>query len=272
MHKGFGFCVLLLTDISETTDWRLLLSADFTRCWWGMRGSLLRQLDDRQGCSVLLVGRHMVGESKKQLSFEEHFRYRAKKTGFPKFLGLDVQRIMHPVEYFCFLQEQKLWLWLEHLHTVFVKPSSRQKSSVTSFPKHWIFRSDLVQHSFHTTGCGVGQVFKLFGAITAGGLQLWSIPFTDQPAGSVPPFNTEVTETSIVITWIPAPRIGFKVGGTKVPCWFFVLLCCGGGGQIQAVSCGLWWRWQHKGPAGSGWQRSVQLWAQVGHPKHKLQS
>lgn len=61
----------------------------------------------------------------------------------------------------------------------------------------------------------VGQVFKLFGAITAGRLQLLSIRFTDQPAGSVPPFNTEVTETSIVITWTPAPRIGFKVGGTK---------------------------------------------------------
>ncbi|XP_048166302.1 fibronectin isoform X7 [Corvus hawaiiensis] len=35
---------------------------------------------------------------------------------------------------------------------------------------------------------------------------------TYQPAGSVPPFNTEVTETSIVITWTPAPRIGFKLG------------------------------------------------------------
>ncbi|XP_042678073.1 fibronectin isoform X2 [Centrocercus urophasianus] len=33
-----------------------------------------------------------------------------------------------------------------------------------------------------------------------------------QPVGSVPPFNTEVTETSIVITWTPAPRIGFKLG------------------------------------------------------------
>ncbi|XP_062435101.1 fibronectin isoform X4 [Rhea pennata] len=35
---------------------------------------------------------------------------------------------------------------------------------------------------------------------------------TYQPVGSVPPFNTEVTETSIVITWTPAPRIGFKLG------------------------------------------------------------
>lgn len=50
-----------------------------------------------------------------------------------------------------------------------------------------------------------------------------SIHFTDQPAGSVPPFNTEVTETSIVITWTPAPRIGFKVGETEVLCFFFHL-------------------------------------------------
>ncbi|XP_015723468.1 fibronectin isoform X5 [Coturnix japonica] len=35
---------------------------------------------------------------------------------------------------------------------------------------------------------------------------------TYQPVGSVPPYNTEVTETSIVITWTPAPRIGFKLG------------------------------------------------------------
>ena len=35
--------------------------------------------------------------------------------------------------------------------------------------------------------------------------------FTVQPLGSIPPYNTEVTETTIVITWTPAPRIGFKV-------------------------------------------------------------
>ncbi|XP_043433684.1 fibronectin isoform X10 [Prionailurus bengalensis] len=35
---------------------------------------------------------------------------------------------------------------------------------------------------------------------------------TRQPLGSVPPYNTEVTETTIVITWTPAPRIGFKLG------------------------------------------------------------
>ncbi|KAM6314496.1 LOW QUALITY PROTEIN: fibronectin-like [Podargus strigoides] len=34
---------------------------------------------------------------------------------------------------------------------------------------------------------------------------------TDEPVVSVPPFNTEVTETSIVITWTPAPSIGFKL-------------------------------------------------------------
>ena len=33
-----------------------------------------------------------------------------------------------------------------------------------------------------------------------------------QPLRSIPPYNTEVTETTIVITWTPAPRIGFKLG------------------------------------------------------------
>uniref|UniRef100_A0A8D0E6E8 Fibronectin n=1 Tax=Salvator merianae TaxID=96440 RepID=A0A8D0E6E8_SALMN len=35
---------------------------------------------------------------------------------------------------------------------------------------------------------------------------------TLQPMGTIPFYNTEVTETSIVITWTPAPRIGFKLG------------------------------------------------------------
>ncbi|XP_004674377.1 PREDICTED: fibronectin isoform X12 [Condylura cristata] len=35
---------------------------------------------------------------------------------------------------------------------------------------------------------------------------------TLQPQSSIPPYNTEVTETTIVITWMPAPRIGFKLG------------------------------------------------------------
>uniref|UniRef100_A0A2K6GF18 Fibronectin n=1 Tax=Propithecus coquereli TaxID=379532 RepID=A0A2K6GF18_PROCO len=35
---------------------------------------------------------------------------------------------------------------------------------------------------------------------------------TLQPQSSIPPYNTEVTETTIVITWTPAPRIGFKLG------------------------------------------------------------
>ncbi|XP_015279542.1 PREDICTED: fibronectin [Gekko japonicus] len=35
---------------------------------------------------------------------------------------------------------------------------------------------------------------------------------TLQRLGSLPPYNTEVTETSIVVTWTPAPRIGFKLG------------------------------------------------------------
>ncbi|XP_075386168.1 fibronectin isoform X1 [Tenrec ecaudatus] len=35
---------------------------------------------------------------------------------------------------------------------------------------------------------------------------------TLQPQSSIPHYTTEVTETSIVITWTPAPRIGFKLG------------------------------------------------------------
>ncbi|XP_046500768.1 fibronectin isoform X12 [Equus quagga] len=35
---------------------------------------------------------------------------------------------------------------------------------------------------------------------------------TLQSPGSIPPYSTEVTETTIVITWTPAPRIGFKLG------------------------------------------------------------
>ncbi|XP_072473619.1 fibronectin isoform X12 [Notamacropus eugenii] len=35
---------------------------------------------------------------------------------------------------------------------------------------------------------------------------------TLQPTSSIPHYNTEVTETTIIITWTPAPRIGFKLG------------------------------------------------------------
>ncbi|XP_027729681.1 fibronectin isoform X10 [Vombatus ursinus] len=35
---------------------------------------------------------------------------------------------------------------------------------------------------------------------------------TLQPSSSIPHYNTEVTETTIIITWTPAPRIGFKLG------------------------------------------------------------
>ncbi|KAG8432601.1 hypothetical protein GDO86_017012 [Hymenochirus boettgeri] len=34
---------------------------------------------------------------------------------------------------------------------------------------------------------------------------------TLEPVGSIPPYNTEVTETTIVVTWTPMPRIGFKL-------------------------------------------------------------
>ncbi|XP_072274639.1 fibronectin isoform X6 [Pyxicephalus adspersus] len=34
---------------------------------------------------------------------------------------------------------------------------------------------------------------------------------TLEPVGSIPPYNTEVTETTIIVTWTPVPRIGFKL-------------------------------------------------------------
>ncbi|XP_056391184.1 fibronectin isoform X5 [Hyla sarda] len=34
---------------------------------------------------------------------------------------------------------------------------------------------------------------------------------TLEPVGSIPPYSTDVTETTIVITWTPVPRIGFKL-------------------------------------------------------------
>ncbi|XP_018092791.1 fibronectin isoform X4 [Xenopus laevis] len=34
---------------------------------------------------------------------------------------------------------------------------------------------------------------------------------TLEPVGSIPHYNTEVTETTIVVTWTPVPRIGFKL-------------------------------------------------------------
>lgn len=34
---------------------------------------------------------------------------------------------------------------------------------------------------------------------------------TLEAVGSIPPYNTEVTETTIIVTWTPVPRIGFKL-------------------------------------------------------------
>ncbi|XP_068103468.1 fibronectin [Hyperolius riggenbachi] len=34
---------------------------------------------------------------------------------------------------------------------------------------------------------------------------------TLEPVGSTPPYSTEVTETTIIVTWTPVPRIGFKL-------------------------------------------------------------
>uniref|UniRef100_A0A5F9CPW4 Fibronectin n=1 Tax=Oryctolagus cuniculus TaxID=9986 RepID=A0A5F9CPW4_RABIT len=60
---------------------------------------------------------------------------------------------------------------------------------------------------------GVTYYFKVF-AVNHGreSRPLTAQQATMQPQSSIPPYSTEVTETSIVITWTPAPRIGFKLG------------------------------------------------------------
>lgn len=45
--------------------------------------------------------------------------------------------------------------------------------------------------------------------------------FTEQSLGSIPPYNTEVTGNSIIVTWTPAPKIGFKVKqNIHFPLWY----------------------------------------------------
>lgn len=51
-----------------------------------------------------------------------------------------------------------------------------------------------------------------------------------QPSRSIPPYHTEVTETTIVITWNPVPRIGFKVSHRcimTVQPWCHPISACG---------------------------------------------
>lgn len=71
-------------------------------------------------------------------------------------------------------------------------------------------------HSLST--CWLDQSWLKCLLIYSPGQHLWAYGFephvgyvTVQPMSSIPPYNTEVTETTIVITWTPAPRIGFKV-------------------------------------------------------------
>lgn len=151
---------MLLTDINATTDssdwlWAPFHSADLKRVedigegWDGP--SWDSWMTDKGVVFGWLNGIWWVKE-KKKLVFEEHFRYHAK-TNIPQILAVGcIEDSWGPVQYFLFPQEQqKHWLWFDHLHTLSIKLSSRQKSSVRSLPNHWIFRSNIVQHLLHTS-------------------------------------------------------------------------------------------------------------------------
>lgn len=96
-----------------------------------------------------------------------------------------------------------------------------------------------------------------------------------------------MTETSIVITWTPAPRIGFKVGETEVLCFFFILLHCDREDRLKLfiMDCGEDSSTNEQGAKDmlltrgrSRSQKSLQAYplgfrssSSVKHPKHKLQ-
>jgi len=149
---------MLLTDVSETTDssdwfWAPFNSAVFKRVedvgeGWDGPGWDCWMTDK---CVVFCWYNGIWWVKEKHLLFEEHFRYHAKNN-IPHILGVGyVEGLQGPVQYFsCPQEQQKRCIWLDHLHTVSVKPSSRQTSSVGSLPNHWIFKSNIVQRSLHT--------------------------------------------------------------------------------------------------------------------------
>nr|XP_033801831.1 fibronectin isoform X3 [Geotrypetes seraphini] len=80
-------------------------------------------------------------------------------------------------------------------------------------PKQFHIAPSLTQYTFNNLLPGKEYSVSLIGV--KGHQQsnkVTGVFATLEPVSSIPPYNAEVTDTTIVVTWTPVPRIGFKLG------------------------------------------------------------